>query len=130
MSPYQRSTFRPDHLAPEAEITGAALTSRPELEAQLLTVGRLLYQERVNNDILEKQLSARTFDYSAWQSQKAQFDRLTTYIHFHYRREIMSGAHAERTLSQIVEKYLNVERRRWRVRLANWWWNLTGKDGD
>ena len=124
------STFRPDHLAPEAELTGAAITNRADLEAQLLTVGRLLYQSRINNDILEKQLSAMSFDYSAWQAQKAQTDRLTSFIHFHYRREIQSGAHAGWTISELVERYLKIERRRLRVRLTNWWWRVIVKEGD
>src|ERR1700690_2056884 len=118
------NTFLPDHRAPEAEITGAALTDRAELEAQLMTVGRLLYQERVNNDILEKQLSARTFDYSAWQAQKAQTDRLTSFIHYRYRREVATGKHFGLGIADIVERYLKIERRRIRVRIANWWWKL------
>ena len=128
MSTHQ-STFRPDHLAPEAEIVGEALTTRAALEAQLLTVGRLLYQERINNDILERQLSARTFDYGAWRAQKAQTDRLTTFVHYHYRREASAGKHFGLEIADIVERYLKTERRRLRVRLANWWWKLTNQEG-
>ena len=124
----QQNQSKPDHLAPEAEF--AVRTPRGELEAQLLTVGRLLYQERINNDLLKRQLTAKTFDYDAYQFQKQQFDSLTAFIFHRYQREILDGQHLGKSLREIVEKYLGIERGRLQVRIANWWWRLTGKEGD
>jgi hypothetical protein len=101
-----------------------------DIRAQLLMVGRLLYQERINKDILERQLSGLKMDYGNYMAIRDQQNDIATFIRQNYVMEIYRGEHAGKDLVAILRRYLGIERSRWSVKLRYWWWWLTSREGD
>ena len=101
-----------------------------DLKAQLLMVGRLLYQERINKDILERQLSGLKMDYGNYMAIRDQQNDIATFIRQNYVMEIYRGEHAGKDLVAILRRYLGIERSRWSVKLRYWWWWLTSRERD
>jgi hypothetical protein len=122
-------------IAPEAQVPAWVAHSSWEISRtyflnKIQELGQLLYQERSSREILERQMVSKSIDYESYTQLYNRWNRLSSFVAHQYIREIRRGEHAGHSLSEIIEHYLLIERRRWRVRLADWLWLLSGREGD
>jgi hypothetical protein len=74
---------------------------------------------RATYDSLLGEYTARAGTY---QDREVQIDKLTHFIRANYIWEARSGEHGQMKQADIAILYMGIERRRWRVRVREWWY--------